>query len=421
MPNITMQSIWIWILLSATSLVSSRLTFHGDKVFRVKLQTEEHVTLIQCMDKKLKLDFWHPDSAEQLAPKMDVDFHVNVNHTESIQSLLEQNAIEYEVLVHNLQESVEAQLDNKRTQKNKKHMYRKYNEWEEIVAWTDKMATKYPEVVSRLVIGTTYEGRDMYVLQIGKPSAKTKAIFMDCGIHAREWISPAFCQWFVRELTKGSSKKKSILNKLTFYILPVFNIDGYIWSWTEDRMWRKNRSPTTNGKCLGADLNRNFNASWCNIGASHRPCSETYCGSSAESEKESKNVANFIRSHLESIKAYISIHSYSQLLLYPYGYKFKLPVNAEELNELSKGAVVELSSLYGTTYEYGPSSTTIYPTSGSSADWAYDLGIKYSFTFELRDKGMHGFLLPESELPATCKETTLAVNYIANYVLHHSS
>lgn len=59
------------------------------------------------------------------------------------------------------------------------------------------------------------------------------------------------------------------------------------------------------------------------------------------------------------------------------------------------------------------------PASGGSDDWAYDEGIKYSFTFELRDTGRYGFLLPESQIKPTCEETLLAVKYIANYVLDH--
>lgn len=57
------------------------------------------------------------------------------------------------------------------------------------------------------------------------------------------------------------------------------------------------------------------------------------------------------------------------------------------------------------------------PAAGGSDDWAYDLGIKYSYTFELRDTGYYGFLLPESQIQPTCEETMLAVNYIAAHVL----
>lgn len=61
------------------------------------------------------------------------------------------------------------------------------------------------------------------------------------------------------------------------------------------------------------------------------PCQEVYRGPAPESEKETKAVTNFIRSHLNSIKAYITFHSYSQMLLFPYGYTSKLPPNHSDL------------------------------------------------------------------------------------------
>uniref|UniRef100_A0A8C9L6E6 Carboxypeptidase B n=1 Tax=Pavo cristatus TaxID=9049 RepID=A0A8C9L6E6_PAVCR len=149
------------------------------------------------------------------------------------------------------------------------------------------------------------------------------------------------------------------------------------------------------------------------------PCDSTYCGSTPESEKETKALADFIREHLSTIKAYLTIHSYSQLLLFPYSYTYALPKDYNELNTIASAATEQLASLYNTKYVYGPGATTIYPAAGGSDDWAYDQGIKYSFTFELRDTGNYGFLLPESQIKPTCEETLLAVKYIASYVLDH--
>ncbi|KAG8580867.1 hypothetical protein GDO81_007448 [Engystomops pustulosus] len=419
-----MRLLWICICASIISSVTSSLTFHGHKVIQVQLETEEHVKLIKRMDKEFQFDFWHPDSSSRIAPKMTVDLHIHANHTDNILQRLKLNNIQFEILFHDLQTGIEAQLDNRRFHKSKKHSYMKYNDWETIAKWMSTMASKHSDLVSQLKIGETYEGRPMYVLRVGQSSPAGPAIFMDCGIHAREWISPAFCQWFVRELVSGYSKDeetKKLLTNLNFYILPVLNVDGYVHTWTKDRMWRKSRSPTSDCNCFGADLNRNFNISWCDIGASDEPCSEIYCGESAQSEIEALNVANFILSNLKSIKAYISIHAYAQMILYPYSYTYDLAPNTKELDEISKGAASKLYSLYKTEYVYGPSASTIYPTSGSSDDWAYSQGIQYSFTLELRDTGDYGFLLPEKQIKSTCKETTAAIIYIANYVLSHST
>ncbi|OWK62238.1 Carboxypeptidase B [Lonchura striata] len=368
----------------------------------------------------MEVDFWQPDSVTLVRPKMQVDFRVEAEKSFKVEDLLKENGIEYQVLIDNLQAALDAQFDSQA--RTAGHSYVKYNDWDTIAAWTADIAAQNPDLVSRSVIGKTYEGRPMYLLKMGKSGANKKAIFMDCGFHAREWISPAFCQWFVKEAVETYGKDTvmtTLLDKLDFYVLPVLNIDGYVYTWTKDRMWRKTRSKNSGSICIGTDPNRNFDAGWCTIGASEYPCDATYCGSAPESEKETKALADFIREHLSTIKAYLTIHSYSQLLLFPYSYTYNLPSDYEELNSIARAASKELASLYNTKYTYGPGAKTIYPAAGGSDDWAYDQGIKYSFTFELRDTGRYGFLLPESQIKPTCEETFLAVKYIANYVLDH--
>ncbi|XP_017379291.1 mast cell carboxypeptidase A [Cebus imitator] len=409
--------------LIATTLAIAPVRFDREKVFRVKPQDEKQADIIKDLAKANELDFWYPSATHHVAANMTVDFRVSEKESQTIQSALDQNNMHYEILIHDLQEEIEKQFDVKEDIPGR-HSYAKYNNWEKIVAWTEKMMDKHPEMVSRIKIGSTVENNPLYVLKIGEKNEKRKAIFMDCGIHAREWVSPAFCQWFVYQATKTYGRNKimtKLLDRMNFYILPVFNVDGYIWSWTKNRMWRKNRSKNQNSKCIGTDLNRNFNASWNSISDTKNPCAENYRGSAPESEKETKAVTDFIRSHLNEIKVYITFHSYSQMLLFPYGYTSKLPPNHDVLAKVAKIGTDALSTRYETRYIYGPIKSTIYPTSGSSLDWAYDLGIKYTFAFELRDKGKYGFLLPESQIKPTCRETMLAVKFIAKYILKHTS
>nr|XP_048308573.1 carboxypeptidase B [Myodes glareolus] len=391
--------------------------FDGNQVFRVSVPDEDHINLIQELANSKQIDFWKPDSATQVKPLTTVDFHVKAEDVATVEKFLEQNEFHYEVLISNVRNVLEAQFDSHTRASG--HSYTKYNKWETIEAWIQEVANGNPDLISRRTIGTTFEGRAIHLLKVGKTKPNKPAIFIDCGFHAREWISPAFCQWFVKEAvgTYGQeSQMTQLLDELDFYVLPVVNIDGYVYTWTKSRMWRKTRSTKAGSSCVGVDPNRNFNAGWCEVGASRSPCSDTYCGPAAESEKETKALADFIRQNLSSIKAYLTIHSYSQMMLYPYSYANKLPSNNDELNALVKGAAKELASLYGTKYTYGPGATTIYLAAGGSDDWAYDQGIKYSFTFELRDTGTYGFLLPESQIRPTCEETMLAVKYIANYV-----
>ncbi|KAJ4925426.1 hypothetical protein JOQ06_018157 [Pogonophryne albipinna] len=366
--------------------------FEGEKVFRLKPVLDEHVTLIKDLANSIEVDFWRPENAELVTIDIDVDIHVPAMYLDIVSTILHQNDMEHEVLIEDLQSAIEGQIDNRPSPKT--HSYTKYNSFDKVQSWINSMASSHSDLISKQTIGNSYERRPMTLLKLGKKSSSVKpAIFMDCGIHAREWISPAFCQWFVKEAlsTYGiDSQMTSLLNEMDVYVLPVFNVDGYDYTHKSNRMWRKTRSRRSGSSCIGADPNRNFDAGWCTVGASSNPCSDTYCGSRAESEIEAKNVADFIRRNKSIIKA--------------------------ELMKVAEGASAALRSLYGTRYTSGPAATTIYPAAGGSDDWAYDLGVKYSYTFELRDTGRYGFLLPESQIKPTCEETMLAVKYIAAYV-----
>nr|KAF6426184.1 carboxypeptidase A6 [Molossus molossus] len=122
-------------------------------------------------------------------------------------------------------------------------------------------------LVHMFSIGKSYEGRPLFILKLGRRSrAYKRAVWIDCGIHAREWIGPAFCQWFVKEalLTyRSDPTMRKMMNHLYFYIMPVFNVDGYHFSWTNDRFWRKTRSRNSGFRCRGVDANRNWKVKWC--------------------------------------------------------------------------------------------------------------------------------------------------------------
>ncbi|XP_004033162.4 carboxypeptidase O isoform X2 [Gorilla gorilla gorilla] len=293
------------------------------------------------------------------------------------------------------------------------YSYNIYHPMGEIYQWMREISEKYKEVVTQHFLGVTYETHPMYYLKISQPSGNPKKIiWMDCGIHAREWIAPAFCQWFVKEILqnhKDNSRIRKLLRNLDFYVLPVLNIDGYIYTWTTDRLWRKSRSPHNNGTCFGTDLNRNFNASWCSIGASRNCQDQTFCGTGPVSEPETKAVASFIESKKDDILCFLTMHSYGQLILTPYGYTKNKSSNHPEMIQVGQKAANALKAKYGTNYRVGSSADILYASSGSSRDWARDIGIPFSYTFELRDSGTYGFVLPEAQIQPTCEETMEAV------------
>ncbi|XP_048857870.1 carboxypeptidase O [Brienomyrus brachyistius] len=301
--------------------------------------------------------------------------------------------------------------------------YTKYHPMEEITSWMVTVVKENPEVASSMVYGNTFEGRNITVLKIGLNSTKSKKVFwMDCGIHAREWISPAFCQWFVKEILrtyKTDEKMNTILRNLDFYVTPVLNIDGYMYTWHNEstRLWRKSRStPPKDCNCYGADLNRNFNANWGMIGVSRNCCEEIYCGSGALSEKEAQAVTTLVESIKDRVTCFLTIHSYGQLILVPYGYPEVSAPNYEELMQVGLEAAKAIKSVHGTDYTVGSPPDVLYANSGSSRDWARLIGIPFSFTFELRDKGDFGFKLPENQIQPTCEEAYAGARSIITYV-----
>ncbi|KAK5891431.1 hypothetical protein CgunFtcFv8_018684 [Champsocephalus gunnari] len=216
--------------------------------------------------------------------------------------------------------------------------YYKYHPMPEITDWMVQAVKDYPEVVTIVEYGQTYEKRTISLLKIGiNTGEQKKAIWMDCGIHAREWIAPAFCQYFVREILqayKTDPKMQAMMTNMDFYVTPVLNIDGYIHSWKDNttRLWRKNRSPgPLNCTCYGTDLNRNFNANWGTLGVSFECCDNTFCGIKPVSEPEAQAVTYFVGNRKEDFLCFLTIHSYSKMLLLPFGNPNFIASNYDEL------------------------------------------------------------------------------------------
>ena len=62
------------------------------------------------------------------------------------------------------------------------------------------------------------------------------------GIHAREWVAPAAAVHIIHQLTLNlSAADDDLVKYFDWFVMPVFNVDGYKYSWEKDRMWRKNR------------------------------------------------------------------------------------------------------------------------------------------------------------------------------------
>jgi len=285
-----------------------------------------------------------------------------------------------------------------------------------------QLQAQYPNLVSLQDIGTSHQNRPMRAARLtAGGTIKDRSIFFHGGIHAREWISPATVLWMMNELVttyNTDPDAKRYLDSFEIFILPVLNVDGYSYTWTNDRMWRKTRNPNTGSGCIGTDPNRNWGTGFGGPGSSNNPCSETYRGTAAFSTKETRVVADKLMS-LNNLVGYIDFHSYSQIWLSPYGYTSALPPDFSAQDALSRAAVNALASLYGTRYTFGPIYTAIYPASGGTIDYVYSaLGVVHSYSPELRDTGQYGFLLPPAQIIPSGRETYLALKVWLNACLN---
>jgi murein tripeptide amidase MpaA len=106
------------------------------------------------------------------------------------------------------------------------------------------------------------------------------------------------------------------------------------------------------------------------------------------------------------LKLFIDWHSYSQLILSPYGYSCEAVADTnEEHIDLMKATADAIEKVNGVEYTTGPTCTTIYATNGGSSDYAYDIsGAEWSMAFELRDTGTYGFILPPEQILPNCEE-----------------
>ncbi|XP_053311502.1 carboxypeptidase B2 [Spea bombifrons] len=394
----------------------------SDQVLYVRPRTDPQVDILKNITSMSEVVLWKPDAPEYIEKNKEVHFYVNASAVDEVKDQLNISLISYTVLVENAQSLIEQQTFNESVGKRSdSSYYEQYHNLDEIYFWMEEMTNKHSDMLQKINIGYSFENRPLHVLKLsGKEKGTKIAIWIDCGIHAREWISPAFCMWFVGHAVGfyGNDKTMTkLLKYIDFYILPVMNVDGYDYTWTTNRMWRKNRSKYGNSNCFGTDLNRNFNAGWCGPGASSEPCREIYCGPYPESEPEVKAVANFLRENKDVVKGYITIHSYSQMVLFPYSYTRDKVKDHDELLLLANKVTDGMRQTYKNRYVYGPGADTIYLAPGGSDDWAYDIGIKYSFTFELRDKGTYGFLLPVNLIKPTCSEALTGIKIIAAHIL----
>ncbi|MFJ1598567.1 M14 family metallopeptidase [Streptomyces sp. NPDC088261] len=278
----------------------------------------------------------------------------------------------------------------------------RYHNYAEMNTEIDQRIQQYPNLMSKRVIGRTYEGRNIIAVKISDNVATDEAepeILFTHHQHAREHLTVEMALYLIRELGAGygsDSRITSAVNNREIWIVPDLNPDGgeYDVASGSYRSWRKNRQPNTGSTAIGTDLNRNWDYKFgCCGGSSGTASSETYRGRAAESAPEVKVVADFVRSRVvggkQQIKAAIDFHTYSQLVLWPFGW-----TNADTapgLTQDDRDAFAAVGRKMGASNGYtAEQSSDLYITDGSIDDWLWGTQKIFSYTFEMYPAGSSG-------------------------------
>lgn len=306
-----------------------------------------------------------------------------------------------------------------------------YRDLDTIYTWLDLLQLSFPDLVTIEWTGQTFEGRDLKALHISTQNRKKnpdkKTIIITGGVHAREWISVSTVCYTIFQLLSryGESKTETrFLDHLDFLVIPVFNPDGYVYTWTHDRLWRKNRQQTYFPRCFGIDIDHSFNYHW--TGSNNFPCSEDYSGRAPFEALEAESWDNYVNKAKSeyNIHGYLDIHSYAQEVLYPYGFSCDaLPRDLENLLELAYGLSKAIRHESGKNYKVLSSckdrGSDVQPGLGacSALDYMYNHRAYWAFQLKLRDTGNHGFLLPSKFIVPVGEETYAAVQYFCEFIL----
>ncbi|MEU9555797.1 M14 family metallopeptidase [Streptomyces fumanus] len=271
----------------------------------------------------------------------------------------------------------------------------RYHNYAETNAEIDARIAAYPGIMSKRVIGKSYQGRDIVAVKISDNVASDEAepeVLFTHHQHAREHLTVEMALYLIRELGAGygsDSRVTNMVNGREIWIVPDLNPDGgeYDIATGSYRSWRKNRQPNSGSTAVGTDINRNWNYRWgCCGGSSGTPSSETYRGSGPESAPEVKVVADFVRSRVvggvQQIKAGIDFHTYSELVLWPFGYTTADTTTGMTADDRNAFAAIgrKMAASNGYTPEQ---SSDLYITDGSIDDWLWGNQKIFGYTFEM--------------------------------------
>eukprot|EP01095_Lingulamoeba_sp_RSL-Kostka_P010938 TRINITY_DN4023_c0_g1_i1.p1 TRINITY_DN4023_c0_g1~~TRINITY_DN4023_c0_g1_i1.p1 ORF type:complete len:318 (+),score=71.56 TRINITY_DN4023_c0_g1_i1:15-968(+) len=297
----------------------SQVTFGDNKILRfISSDKDDFIRFVKDID-NFELDIWVVSQDVEKGHFFS-DIRVSSNQLSKLGKISNMYNIQNITKIENLQENIDRFNKLQDVAKESEDFFDAYRNYNETNAFLFALEEKYPELVSIIEIGESYEGRMVYGISISNdPGAINRQTIVYLGNqHAREWISCMTVSYLAQQFCENYEKDpvvKQLLQTYQYVLIPISNPDGYEYSINTNRMWRKNRRENENSNCYGVDINRNWDYEYNTGGSSSSPCSDTYRGVKAFSEPETANVALWANREIgkgNQIIGYIDFHCYGQ-------------------------------------------------------------------------------------------------------------
>jgi len=265
----------------------------------------------------------------------------------------------------------------------------------EVLDSLSSLSQAYPALTELKTIGQTRRKRAIQALVISsEPSNQNRpTILFNAMHHAREVMTTEVVMHMAQVLLKGYGVDPEIthwLDTARIILVPQVNPDGNQLVHEGQAMWRKN-AWESEGRTFGVDINRNYPTLWgaCN-GSSTNKSSDSFRGPEASSEPETKAMIALIQS--ERPVANISYHSFSEMILYPYGCRKEANPSLELFKSIGadmKANVIDDSGKTN-TYSLGTPPELLYEADGTDADWQFREAGVLAFAMEVNGR-LQGF------------------------------
>ncbi|XP_023952289.2 carboxypeptidase B-like [Bicyclus anynana] len=408
--------------------------YFGHSLYGVRVHTMEQAQLLIGLVERLYLDIWsYPNPLNEglilVAPNKKAEFEkfvLAINATCRIDTM---NIKEKLDLEDQLMEEAHKKSNASRSERFGLS-FDVIHRFAVVDRYLVDVANRFPRVARVVSAGRSVEGRDIKYLRLSTDNFTNRnkpVIFIQSLLHAREWVTLPVTLWAIQELVINVTDQ-DLIRDIDWIILPIANPDGYEFSHTTTRMWRKNRRRGHHASCVGVDPNRNYDYFW-GTASSRDPCSETFHGPRAFSEPETQITRNIINAFRDRMRLYLDIHSFGSMILFGFAAPApgRMPPNVDTLRSVGTQMARAIDAVKWRNhpnYRVGNVAQLLSVASGGGTDWAlHVMPNRLSYAYELpayrNQRTVNGFLVEPAFIRQAGFETWRGIRVAARFVVRN--